>query len=386
MTFLSKGVVFALTVVTICSTASQSSAYTRTSHGWCSGYEEWEAPGHYPVLEMCYNFSSGQSPPASRTQLRIGRNSAYWMWVREALGDTVLYVNQSSCASDGRTTSNGNWFKNNNLSKVWYDVGANFTWSGCNSSTTIGCEHTDRNICVHPGQRPWIRDTNVAIREDWGSWIDENTNTLAECLSSGISPEDAFIHEVGHSYGLGHMNAFQAAMNGTINRRRVCNVGAGYRPQPLSDDVQGYLSMYKSYSGNRYNVAGTAFYRNGSGNQTIHRTNFMTIYGSLNVSVPFTYMNYYDEPSEIRFRIRILPAWDSSPTPGEALWSSGSWTVSPKHPGAIYPVTVSTTIPWNVGSIGASYRLWIQMDPYSNLAETDEGDNWIPTDVTFVRG
>lgn len=309
---------------------------------------------------------------------------AHWMYYREARTSVALrWQSTQYCLSNPPPGS------------AWVTSGPGNQYgldhiSSCLNSSALGCAWASSS-CYLTGTQQTIDWANVAMAVNQ-NWQKEQINTLADCLNVGNYGETTWSHEAGHMYGFVHNDGWMTAMNSVSTGHHLCNVGAGFHTQPYADESQGMITMYPRWSaGSQRNVSGTPFFWQTYGTTVSISQGAFAACSNVTFPVRFTWMNHYEAiPSPgIGMRLAAVPLNVTQPTAAQATWT-GSYVVIPTShtfPGATYEQQFNVTVnPLYVAPSGTAVRIWVHMDPYNLIAETDEGDNFVPTGVILMRG
>jgi hypothetical protein len=345
------------------------------------------------AMKRCTNksfpgFPNSPLPPAERNlaSAQSAMAWAHWMWYRS--GSTNMYlwldqVNPNNCESGDSWIDNGN-----EINEEWYVPN-----DPCDDNA-MACEFTDHADCFTSGNnRTLASDIVINSANNWEIVLQNN---LLRCLTvSERQLQNTAMHELGHSYGLKHHNSYPSLMNDQKPRVKNCDVAAGFHDYPMPDDFQGFLQYHKSYSGARFNLAGTPFYRASNGRGTFDSVGKFISSSSQYASwtVSFTYHSYFahsgpNVPIIFRFiREGTIPTFNYSTNTWSNLGNLISyWQVDAQVNGWFSKkVTVFMDVfHWELPT--GNWRVWAQIDDLNNLGEVDKGDNLFPLDVFITRG
>jgi len=317
-------------------------------------------------------------------EVRSAMAWAHWMWYR--WGGVTAYLWLDTQGS--HACSYGQWWDNGNeINEIW------FRERGI--SGAAASEYTDHATCFTPGTNRTLA-SDISINHVT-AWTIVQQNTMERCFSGNLAVEQVMVHELGHSYGLQHDESRISVMNVARPQARNCDVASGYHAYPMPDDYQGYLQYHKNYSGTRFNVAGTPWYKKG-GVGKIDQTNTPLKVSSLTaeLQMDYTIHSYFAHAwgggtaqYGITFRaipVNTTPVFDHS----NLTWSK---------PGVLIPDYILATLPgWhskymshtvtvtrNLLPTARKYRIWVYMDSASQVAEVEEADNLFPTQYTLER-
>ena len=347
----------------------------------------WPAGAH--VMRYCSNKTYPGLPnstlPANErtfTQVLAAWARAHWMWYRWYGVSAYIWLDQDP----GHSCPSGNWWDTGNeRNEIWFrDRGSGGSWA---------TEYTDHATCFTWGNNR-ILASDISINHA-KVWQIVEQNSIGRCLQDATSVEDTTMHELGHSYGLKHDESRIALMNTQKPRAKNCDVASGYHGYPMPDDYQGYLQHHKNYSGTRFNVAGTPWYKeNGTG----HADQVTHVLTSSAPSRTFTikatlhsFFNHAWTGGQIAIGLRAIPV-GTTPTFNA---STKTWS----KPGVLLPpwwiftvnswgsVKLTDTITVNRSQLptDGDYRLWLHMDQDNNMSEVEEQDNLIPTGYIIRR-
>lgn len=337
------------------------------------GYKHWNihacptttcSISSYAFLDLCSEDSSIYEEDAAAW--------GFWMWGRESTLSAYLYWDTSACSSAS------NWYGGNSWNEFDFSP-----CSGCIGEcqqTTYGCS----------GGHSHFNHTDVRVDSNAGEFSGTNLDDIYDCLTLGAYKEDTFMHEVGHAYGLEHDDTYAHLMHST-GQTHMCNIGAYKHGQPHADDMAGTVALYGRNTNNVKNLSGMAFFTSG-GVEQLTNLYLPTYCGSPTIQVDFTIMNYYAALADYSFLVRpaLLVETNHNPTAGAAIWTGSNYAVNPSSNPAPHNTTrhhtLNFVVPSSVMSHNTPYRLWLQVDPGGAHTETDEGDNWIPLEVVFIRG
>lgn len=384
------------------------------AHAWvdlnvCNsgGEPRWSAGAH-PVYELnCspngYTVATSLSDTGAQYNVLNAMTSAYSMWTKDGTSTASHYIDSSQCLSG---PEDGAWFEGmasdtGGTSELWYEPNSTMVCT----ATALGCAAFHYK-CLLQDQ---IYSADIAINQSPSSgWDIISQNTLSECLMAvrrvwGLTA----LHEVGHTYDLGHeegeINMMRSTGSGV--RPRNCHVGLGFQPQPFPDDMNGLMSFYRNFptSSPAVNYTGTAFYLNGmdgvlANNQFWVSTNTQLVY------IPWTVESMYRSTSTtvtVYYRVVLIPNTGTSGLPlfnsSTKVWTfpSGSKFYGQRYVTASDPSLdelgfsafngFSESIVGTTLTSGTQYRVWLQVDPSGNVAEVDEGDNVFPTNIRVTR-
>jgi len=206
------------------------------------------------------------------------------------------------------------------------------------------------------------------------------------------------LHELGHSYGLDHDESGIALMNLQKPRAKNCSAGVGYRGYPMPDDYQGYLQYHKSYSGTRYNVAGTPWYKSGGFGQLDYKTPIVSSSTPASFILKVTYHSFFAHKwngGNEYYAVRFWAVPDG--TAPSFNRSTGLWTM-PSGAQLLPYITYMTLPGWyshtislvmdlyakHLPSLG-KFRIWVYVDQSQYVPEVEEDDNVFPTNVVITR-
>lgn len=316
------------------------------------------AVDNYSMYRLCNNTWSTDDAAAI--------DWAFWMWERESRLTAEWYRNTSTCSNNNATTwwDNGNELSevkmysqlNNMLGEAWRDT-----------TNCVGCWGCHDHIIATDIKL--LRQTIVA------------QDTLSDCLSPNCSSEQTMQHEIGHAYGLDHFGAWASTMveSGCYH---TCNRADSFHHQPMADDTKAVSKLYGRNVSAYYNLSGMHFDRNSDGTYT---TKFNEVNHCGNtVTVNFTYFNHYAALTNFPARVVLVAGRNTTNPSGNIVWTGSTTTWSGSHSGATYSVSLSLQPSRSTLTAGSEYRVWIQVDPSGTYSETDEGDNYIPTNTVLT--
>jgi hypothetical protein len=306
---------------------------------------------------------------------------AHWAWYRDGVTKAWIWLDQQSSHS---CDSGSSWVDDGNeINEEW------FIPSGCDDDA-LACEYTDHADCFTSGNNR-ILATDIVINSS-KPWAIIGQNTLSRCLqTTSHSLQNTTLHELGHSYGMKHDDARVSLMN-VKPRVRNCNVGANFADYPHPDDFQGYLQYHKNYSGSRFNVAGTPWYKSGSTatKDTIRQTVTASTPAAWRMSYLF-HSYYAHSGASIVIAYRAIP---TSVTPTfnytTKQWSNTGTSLFLKTNSTVpgwftHKITVDLDVFHGELPGNGQYRIWVYVDSTNALSETEEDDNIFPTDVVITR-
>jgi hypothetical protein len=373
------------------STLSPAEAYVLTdSDFFCVGPIRWSFnTGGYtshPTYRMCHNMASSNPPGfTDLANVSTAVGWGHWMWQKDAMSRFELYHNTSYCRNDGRANSNGDWFDDGEESSDWsFDTWQNICpWyeSDAYCQSYNGLHSPDNSTCLGGSQNRIASD--IAIISNCPTpWTADNINSILRCVTVGNYIDAVHVHELGHAYGLMHNDAFMTGMN-TMGPPVRCSAGSGFHPGPWADELQGQSFLYGYPQAGNFNIGGSATVGT-PGSPQIPAQSFVGVCSTTQLTATFTYLNDYAEPSSFLWRYLLLPG--SSTNPASYVWIGPTLSTGSKFPGATYPVAWPLSIPHTVMTTGVTYRVWVQMDPWTQVSERDEHDNMIPLNITLSRG
>lgn len=385
-TKFSLAAIFALSMRT-----DPAPAYTFFQGAWpCSSApQRWAPPSsgirYIHFSDQCLsgaNYNSSVSPAGMQSAGAWGS----WMWRREGVNKVEVVYDGTWCVG-WWTPGDTSWFYSGSNNRYGLDnmSGSSYAQSPCNPSTgRLGCGVASSS-CGFFGWDQTYDSGRVAIRTDY-PWAGDLIDTVDRCTSPGYFAEHVWLHEWGHLYGLNHFDGWMTLMNSASRGDHHCNVGSGYHSQPYSDETSGLNTLY--VQPNIYtvrNVSATPTYIDSSGVAAVDgSTQTRCASQMFDVMSNIMYMVHHAAiPGGLSLRLAVL-APGYSPAPENTLWLGPTITIPSNwtFAGATYQYPISASnIPGSVGGTDAIglHRVWIQLDPNNAIAETDEGDNWIPT-------
>lgn len=358
--------------------------FGNTDH--CTGNSQWKVGSGYRnemVYRMCYEPQWTSGP--SWGSVFWSTHDLYQQWHLDGQSKMRLHLSVSHC-SPGGATNTGEWHDNGNeINEIWWSVPPNLV----DELPYHGITTRDRQACF------WFFGDNEYHAAD----IDINMSeyvvkarpyNVDDCLSTGTMLSDVTLHEIGHSLGLDHNDAWMTVMNQTgVNRN--CDLGAGSVPRPFGDDSQGMMAMYGADNWqSRVDVGGTHTFQDGqqyyqTDGETMHcRSDGLVTTSGPNQTWGWTYTNLYGSAGGLRFRTMLVPVNYNGTNPSRN--SAGPWgqyASASTFPGATYPVRVPAS--FNVGAVPAGrYRVWVEVSPVNQSQEIHSSDNLIPTTYVVV--
>lgn len=317
--------------------------------------------------------------------------SAFWMWTQHHTTSAWLWVPQTMCSNGGSS-----WFGGNALNETWFETTSTVTARCGGGEAAIGCALPEVNWCGNFGGPSDIRTADISLSWNY-RWSVVQQNSVTECLKSGVSLQNTALHEIGHAYGLLHDEAYISVMNDeTLEFPRNCHIGQGFSDFPFPDEYNGYLKHHKGYSGERYNLTGTAWYRNDYNQNTVDRQTLLLGNGQISLNFTFTYSQYFPHtPPGYHMRFWFFPEGTMPTFSGYATntWNTtggirSPWSTYVTNHGAVAArYTFSSSRPLYGSDLPnpGTYRVWVQMDSTGLVDETDEGDNFFPLDIIINR-
>jgi len=301
---------------------------------------------------------------------------SFWMWVREGTLRNQHYSEHDHCVSPNDWRDSHSYMGNG--TNEWDVVGSLPNgWIGRMSS-----DSTD--VCFGSSHEHFVA-TDLELLKG-APWQEHpSPRTFHNCVGPSIFRDAVVLHELGHAYGLGHFNTVPTIMRTNAGPTGPCNQAAGWRYQPDADAMAGVLVHNGRNSNNVANIAATSQYNTAGGATTVdipHDEN----YCGASTSFSFTLMNYYATAPDVRYQFVLVledtPAqWNRS----NAVWQSSTFSAGSMTKGQMLLRAHSVAPTLANLTVGVVYRLWIILDPANILAETDGGDNVVPTGVRFTR-
>lgn len=367
---------------------SSANAYVGYNANWpCSGGEKWAPPGSgvrfIGFNRQCTDWvDNAPYPYDTEANVISAIGWGFWMWSRESLYSVYNYQINATCAL-GAGPGDGSWQNNHNGVANWgIETQWGYYWNGA-GTPTAGYSPFSSTCNWWTGEDRYV-DAKLSVAIDTASGITGALiGTIDRCTQLTSFAEQAAAHEVGHTYGFSHDDSLMTLMNTSGFGVHTCHVGSGFHITPYPTEFGGMASMYPYATVGSYrNVSGMAFFKNPSWGVS-------TVVGPICVasvfSLGFTWFNNH-AAGDVTYRIEVVPITDQNPT-GSTTVATSTFTVIPGaaaySQGQAFP---SITISPASLTPGFTYRLWIHVDPYNSLSETDEGDNWIPTKSTTSRG
>ena len=346
---------------------------------FCSGGTHWSAHGcpndtscgyiQRPWRQLC------NQNPANTAIETESIEWSFWMWVREGTLRNQHYSEHDHCVSPNDWRDSHTYMGNG--TNEWDVVGSlPDGWIGRMSS-----DSTD--VCFGSSHEHFVATDLELLRE--AGWREHpSPRTFHNCVGPGNFRDAVALHEIGHAYGLAHFETVPTVMRAVFTPTGPCNQATGWRYQPDADAMAGVLVHNGRNSNNVANIAATAQY-NVDGETVVDVPHDDQYCGS-STTFSFTLMNYYAPAPDVRYQFVLVPentvaAWDRS----NAVWQSRTMGPGSMSHGQMLLRTHSVAPRLANLTVGVMYRLWIILDPANILAETDGGDNVVPTGVRFTR-
>lgn len=336
------------------------------------------------------------------SSLNDAQGWAYWMWSREGQSRIVQWVDVNNCYNDGAVSGNDTWFTGNSdgVNSGWYSSAGSLCPSQENPNAVWGACSVTRNSCIPFGGRE-IYEVETAARIGsqgaTAAFFVSNTGERRNCMRIQQNVAEQLLqHEIGHTYGLAHNDAWLTMMNSIDAGAHHCVIGAGFRSQPNSDETSFMHYEYGRANG-VVNQAGFPMWRDQQSGlpRATTETQFVLPFGqNTTVTIPqeatrFTFENHRACPSNsypLTFRWVLIDENIVSPTIADAEVFSVWYTLSQCWPGLTYPFVLDGG--WTISSQslvqGRIYRLYAHVDVWHG-PETDEGDNLVMLGPTVVR-
>lgn len=322
-----------------------------------------------------------------QAQARASMSDAYAMWVRDGIWNKTIALN-ATCASRPETPAGG-WFdRSEEQFESWYEL-----------RSTVIATAGDPNAVGVTGydwafpSNDWILAADIMVASDFSYQI-INQDNMADYFESGNSLEQVWLHEIGHSYGLDHVDATINVMEPALGNHRNANIVAAYSEFPWPSDIYEMRSRYET-PGTRTNLSASVWSRDPStGSETITSPALYSIGASGSQNYIFSYSVekfYFGLLSSFGVRFYAVPG-TASPTfststqqwtfPAGSVNVGSSFTsnVAEQALKRLYTFTV-----WGSTLSVGTYRIWMMVDPTFATTETDETDNAIPTAIQVQR-
>ncbi len=327
----------------------------------------------------------GAGGPASEktsagAQAIVSQGFTSWTRLNSQSASLILDTSGTVCASG--------WFDNGDqVSKAWWDPSV----PDCGDDDPLACASWDHKTCFFSGNNQ-ILASDMVLDTNAG-WPIIDQNSVADCVNTGLAAEDTVIHEIGHMYGLAHEDSRIATMASLKPRVKNC-LGTGFSNFHMPDDFQGLMQYHKGYSGSRFNLGGTAWYKSGS-TATIDRPR-VNVTGStslVSTTFAFTLHSYFPHAGpNFTISYRLVPD-GGAPFPtipaGSFAWPALSVVLNPTSlitlPGW-FSTKQTVTLSYRGSDLPTGVnRLWVQIDPGQAVSEQTEADNVFVTDVLVTR-
>jgi hypothetical protein len=322
------------------------------------------------------------------------------MWDSHIVNTEFAMSVSGTCFSGAE---DGDWYgTDNDLSQYWWETQATINDICDGGETQVGCAHYELGWWdgeIYEADAMVANDATFEIvNQDAFSGAGGVASNINDCLRLGNSAESAWLHEIGHAYGLGHRNTEMARMNPVQEFHKNCHLAQAVNESPWPDDLEQLFIRYDLYSDATTGVTASPFYRNAGGFAAIDQASYLgsgtDTYVGAQVTFNLEKIGLVNDV-EVFWRVRVLPN-GSSPTfnwgTNSFTWPSGEATVQGGgvHTSYVDDYDLQTTlVQFNVlrSSMDPTlvYRVWIQLDSSNDHAEPDEGDNAIPTAVYVVR-
>lgn len=353
-------------------------------------FELCSSPAGFPGITNG-NFVDPFSPsfPSQAAQSRAAMADASWMWVREGVWDSNISLS-AACRSAPETPAGG-WFDGSEeVFESWYE-NRSVVQSLCDNPNAIAC--TDFDFAFPSFY--WVIAADTVLANNFSFWNTVNQDTIDDYLEVQVdSIEQTWLHEIGHQYGLTHTSSVMSTMERQSGFHRNMNLTQANNESPWPADMQQMRTRYE-LPGTHVNLSASAWSRDPSTTNEGRdepATAFVTSAGSITVTVHYSLEKFFDGtiPS-VAVKFFVVPI-NANPT---FSWSTLHWTfpaggptwaidTSPTIGESTIRRTFSFAVAGSTLNVG-THRVWIMVDPGYGWAETDEGDNAIPTGILIQR-
>jgi len=182
-------------------------------------------------------------------------------------------------------------------------------------------------------------------------------------------------------------------MNPQALKGKNCAVGSGFHGYPMPDDYQGYLHYHQVYLGNRYNVAGTPWYRGPTGLGSLDKKQLrVTPSSPARVTMTVTMHSFYNHPGPtVNVWYYAIPV-GTIPTfvPSAGIWTSLGTKLNRSYSIAVpgwfsHGLRQDFDVTYGEVPHAGTFRIWVFVDASYQLPEVEEGDNVFPTGIVIER-
>lgn len=304
----------------------------------------------------------------------------FWMWVREGLSKEAHFWEQGTCDSPADT---GDWIDSGSFGG---NDKQNFDWVATLGGDGGRHSKDGTDICFF-GDHDHFVNSDIRMARD-GAWADAPNGSRSgflSCIATGsFFRETVMMHEVGHSYGIGHNDGgWPTLMRSSVGPTGGCNRATNFHSQPDADAQAGVVFHHGRNTNNVVNFSASPEFM--SGTTVTSTSRLWGAYCGAGFSLKITVYNYYASAPTWKYQFVVAPDGIVPSITDPVWWSPVNTVVNSQH-NMNATVTHTITPPSNVLSPSVTYRVWAVIDAGSEILESDEGDNWIPTGVRLVRG
>ena len=181
------------------------------------------------------------------------------------------------------------------------------------------------------------------------------------------------------------------------------NITQGNSDEQWPINVREMRSRYEVAGGStRRNFSASAYFRDTAGNDFLNLPAVAVVNTTTptrNVTVNYSFERFFaDSKPAVGVQMRWVPGtaiptynWSTQQFAWPANTSTDAWDVDVSPATTISDTTQTRAYTFSITRldfplVGVTYRLWMYVDPGAGFAETDNGDNMIPTGITALRG
>lgn len=356
-----------------------------------------ECTAPYPlIVSGVANDGAGYLPnyPSQGVQLGVLHTDVHSMITREGVWTRTLDASLSTCVN----YTHDWWGGSEEIFETWWEptayLGTNtdcpvpppgFSVGGCTGYDYLWSGTT--SILAADTVLPTDNDWHVINQDSLRDYMNE------DCMDM----EQIYLHEVGHKYGLDHYDANITIMNtvGACQRNYNLARASGNFFWPNDNAQMRARGEVATGSSTRKNYTASIWFRNTQSKvvRDTMRTDAVPAAGNFGESITYSLERFFTASTAALYvQFRWVPQTSTpsfNATTHVWTWptntSTDTWDYDVVPTGTADTTTRRT---YNIVMTRADfpaaatiYRLWMFVDPLGIHAETDEGDNMIPTPI-----